>query len=441
MTNYDYPLQVYVFNVGQGEHQLLRLPDGSYGIIDSYFDPQVNSLREPPGLTFLKKRLQKKEEIHIRFLHFSNHHQDNFKGVQQWINWIEKNNIRLDYLVFPGTAAFQALSKRLPDFATDEEVLSLLFQRRPDLTDRISSFNANRSSSAIQALETFKKDCEVSFSTKQKKHHPSEKCIELNVSAIREIFLFEENEMLSVYCLAPMDKILNRLSKQAPEDFLEYFFSDKDQQQYFNEKEDSSNVLLFRFGQHDLIFGGDAGLKNIKASLKALSDKQSSQTDGYFTADFLKLFRQGDASSSELDGWENLLKKSTDVHIAISAGTNYKYNHPHNETIQDLEAAAEKGNFQPLYYPTNYQHLKTREDLSVSPPPMENISLWSNKSSVKKHKKQSKKKGLLTNAAIPETPSVDLRNNQFERTVQSLGFRFEFHKDRKEVTVVELAAT
>ena len=45
-----------MFNVGQGDNLLLKLPNGKFGIIDFFFsEKSYLNQREPPALTFLKK--------------------------------------------------------------------------------------------------------------------------------------------------------------------------------------------------------------------------------------------------------------------------------------------------------------------------------------------------------------------------------------------------
>src|SRR5690242_1735224 len=51
-------LTVFLFNVGQGDHILLKLPNGEYGIIDSYYETRLG-LKEPPALTLLDSLMTK----------------------------------------------------------------------------------------------------------------------------------------------------------------------------------------------------------------------------------------------------------------------------------------------------------------------------------------------------------------------------------------------
>ena len=46
-------LQVYLFNVGQGDHIMLKFPNNEYGIIDFFYDASQNII-EPPALSYFK---------------------------------------------------------------------------------------------------------------------------------------------------------------------------------------------------------------------------------------------------------------------------------------------------------------------------------------------------------------------------------------------------
>jgi hypothetical protein len=60
-------LTVYVFNVGQGDHLLLKLPNGTYGLIDFHYDKGINVVEEPPALTFLKQQHKPETPVVLSF--------------------------------------------------------------------------------------------------------------------------------------------------------------------------------------------------------------------------------------------------------------------------------------------------------------------------------------------------------------------------------------
>ena len=60
MKNDTGKLKLFLFNVGQGDHMLIELPNGEFGIIDFYYQTNMNQ-NCVPALVYLKKL---KEESH-----------------------------------------------------------------------------------------------------------------------------------------------------------------------------------------------------------------------------------------------------------------------------------------------------------------------------------------------------------------------------------------
>src|SRR5947209_4288791 len=95
-------LKVYLFNVGQGDHILLELPNGKYGIIDFYFEAAVG-LREPPALTYLEsvRRRNPEKPITISFICISHADYDHIKGVDTFLRAVAENGIDVENFWLP----------------------------------------------------------------------------------------------------------------------------------------------------------------------------------------------------------------------------------------------------------------------------------------------------------------------------------------------------
>ncbi|MFZ3138823.1 MAG: hypothetical protein WA126_15695 [Thermodesulfovibrionales bacterium] len=85
-------LEIYFFNVKKGDSILLRFPDGKVGIIDCNYD---NKSKDPPLLRALKNLAIKS----VLFVAISHPHADHYKGFKKVIEYIDGNNIPVEYFI------------------------------------------------------------------------------------------------------------------------------------------------------------------------------------------------------------------------------------------------------------------------------------------------------------------------------------------------------
>ena len=118
-------LKVYLFNVGQGDHILLELPNGEYGIIDFYFEGAVG-LKEPPALTYLEnvKRQNPRKQITVAFICISHPDFDHVKGADTFLHWARDNNVTIENFWLPAGKEFADIYEQykiaLRKYAKDE---------------------------------------------------------------------------------------------------------------------------------------------------------------------------------------------------------------------------------------------------------------------------------------------------------------------------------
>ncbi|CAN0447906.1 unnamed protein product, partial [Ectocarpus fasciculatus] len=103
-------LHILVFNVGQGDHILIKFPDSSYGIIDFHFAGKRKgqySQLEPPVLRYFRKLREELDydlsSISIRFVHLSHTHLDHIKGCTQTLEFFRASKIRIEKFLLPAT--------------------------------------------------------------------------------------------------------------------------------------------------------------------------------------------------------------------------------------------------------------------------------------------------------------------------------------------------
>ena len=96
-------LRLYVFNVGQGDHILLKLPDNTYGIVDFFYP---GGLAKCPAVYYLTnlKRLLPKEDIQIAFVCLSHPDGDHLEGLAGFVKWLEQNEKKIGNLWLFGGA-------------------------------------------------------------------------------------------------------------------------------------------------------------------------------------------------------------------------------------------------------------------------------------------------------------------------------------------------
>ena len=94
---------------------------------------------------------------------------------------------------------------------------------------------------------------------------------------------------------------------------------------YNSDENDGSSVLYFKFLDMNFLLMGDCS---------TLIEKQIMLNNNYIDVDVLKLGHHGSNSSSSLEFLQYLLPKEA----IISCGVNNKYNHPHSDVINRLNA-------------------------------------------------------------------------------------------------------
>lgn len=434
----DYPLQVYVFNVGQGDHLLIKLPDGSYGIIDTYYDRKYNPHNEPPGLTYLKKQKAAGEKIRLRFFHLSHFHKDHLKGLKQWTDWIQTNNIQLDYLLLPGTGGTKDFTSMFLSILADSAVMDSVLTTSPELFHTMETFHRNYGASPLHALDGFKKSLKkIALDNKKKKKKPKNKeCITTYLNAINRVFLYYNIPVpLKTFCIVPLSDAIIDFAEQGRKNIIKSFFEKKKLKGDRN-KNDISTVLLMRYGDQVLTFGGDAEIYNLEKSIDSLTPVIKEAIGGDFKSHFIKLFHHGGSQSSSPKIWEAFLADNSQIHIAISAGINKKYNHPHASTITDIKKQAKKVNSEAHIYATNRDHLKKRGNIKLTP--VTDSRVIFNGPSSKKTKKNTKKSSFLDNVPIKQSAKTKARNRANSTINHFLGYCFEFGKSVGDVRVVEL---
>ena len=300
-------ITVYLFNVGQGDNILMRLPNGEYGIIDFYYEPKLH-LTEPPALTYLKKirrRLNPDTPIVLSFVCISHPDYDHVKGVSDLLRWIEDktNNVQLKNLwLFAGTILHQFVAGYNQYVYENEE-----------------SDSTHRASAVSKQLRALFKFSDRWNGVPEFLHD------------IRRLPGDFGNEM-KVVTIAPLGKHVNKFNKSAMRQFIK--FAVRGKKGRGAEQNLLSSILMMIYGRHRLFFGGDTGSTIWEECIDHYDKGNFANDFGELKGNFVKASHHGSKHSSSELIWTRIL--DSEGHVGISAGTGYR--HPHLKTLVHIRS-------------------------------------------------------------------------------------------------------
>ena len=335
-------LRVFVFNVNQGDQILLQFSDHSFGIIDLYYNTELGQV-EPPAISFLKAYQKQfpNKKIRLQFLCLSHPDLDHIKGTSKLNKWLKAENKEGEKLIIEKFWSFGGME--IVNFVKSIQKLCKLIgsQNGKELKVKPIESYIDQLEDVLQFKDTY---------TKEENR--------VNLKSIRPLNPINGER---AYCLGPLEKHIEAFNQrlatasnividQFVQDQLDNFDKIVEEFSYLfegkkHEKVDKnllSSILLIQFVGFKLLFGGDTHLETWNDCINFFKDEQLNkeyQIDGY-ASDFLKASHHGSRSSSSEDLFKQLLRKRSqnDPQVAISAGLNLKYKHPHQETIDYIRA-------------------------------------------------------------------------------------------------------
>ena len=341
-------LNVYVFNVGQGDHILIEFPPvvtaqqqhRSFGIID------INEVNTEfglkiPAILFLENI---KEPFELKFIALSHYDTDHIKGLD---NFIEELKLKKSWTVencwLAGTEDQEYLK---------EDLMARLLKKNGPKNFRINrKFKAYKS--RLEKLRTFLK------------------LENINLEYASGFNKMMDEDGVRVLCLAPLQKYLRKFVSKVEAKLVLFFIESilnvkLDNTQEEMEAEDKgkpvnrnmiSSVLRFDFPEYNgpkLIFGGDALKDSLEESIVEFDKYKYAKEFGNLEASFIKAFHHGSSKSSSIDIWKAFLNKNGTCFVVFSAGRNKKYQHPNQASLDHIKNAAKKLKSVVYYYATNF---------------------------------------------------------------------------------------
>ena len=407
-------LKVFLFNVGHGENILLELPDGSYGIIDFYYETKVNPIQEPPALSYLRNK-KKAKKIHIKFIHFSSYHYSHLIGLEQWVSWIEQNEIPVDNLWLPGAPSINRVNEDLVEFFKNIDDRINFLENRVDLSDAFTYYE-----SSIFALGKLKKRIPKNKSKRSFDGRP---------------FIIDKNLSFGVFCLAPSDDRVGNFHQPIPT-ILETFLDRKCSNLHITY--DCSAIILIQFGEFNLVFGGDAIKDNIEEGIAVLDALNGGNTKNQlsFESDFIKFFNHGSGFSSSEKIWKKLFKEGGVSYLGLSAGSHTQYDILHSDTLEHIKVAENHNRTTTKIYATNRDFLTKRGEggLATAKPKFE----WNNEYTLIQKLEQKKINSELNNTELSGNEKLKDFDKYLSSFSNFLGYKFIFDIETNEIKVNEM---
>lgn len=312
-------LQVFLFNVGHGDHILIRFPDGKYGVIDFHYALNLN-MTEPPALTYFKMQYDAGIKPHLAFICFSHADMDHLHGSEKLLEWIEINDIKVDDLLLFGGNDFDVIIDMFKDIlqkyllTLKDDIADECWVRFFEYANRLDVINKFRVKWKKKTNNVVKYVNNIQIDLLAKKHFRidslaplGEQIFDYDTSNISQIF---KKLLEGLYPLQSDKKASKKKIKSSVK------------------RNNISSVLLLKFEKYKLIFGGDAEIETWNECLKELKDKELD-----CEANFIKASHHGSSGSSSIELWNEITSSVSPVHIGISAGKNF----PDLETLLHIK--------------------------------------------------------------------------------------------------------
>jgi beta-lactamase superfamily II metal-dependent hydrolase len=320
-------LTVHVFNVGQGDHLLVELPSGKFGLIDFHYDSGINLLNEPPGLTYLRKEHGKSRVI-LSFICISHPDLDHTTGLSKLFKWIKDEQIEVERLwLYPGVNEDdiqEALKKAIAelDKIIARNKASGITEPPPGLRN---NSQIKRLGEDLQELWKFVKGWK-----------PRSPDLLQGIGKLAKL-----DGLVEICPIAPLADQVRKSDQKALRDL--FLWTEHRKPLALTDRNRVSSIIKMKFGPHQLWFGGDTGERSWQKSLEEFDRKHQNNEGPCYNSlkgVFIKASHHGAKDSSSVALWNRIL--AADAYVSFSAG--WGYIHPNKQTLAEvLQASAGLG--------------------------------------------------------------------------------------------------
>ena len=348
-------LEIFLFNVGQGDHIMLKFPTGEYGIIDFYYESGKNSeIPEPPCLSYfreLKDKLSPSEfrKITISFFCISHTDKDHIKGVTETLKKFDEKGVFIKDIWLGGAISEiqinSFLKEKVP--ALFKEEFDAIEQLKYSKTLELFKDNINNYSASFEKWKQGK--------FKSERHSNDERGTGEYLVEMRP--LPEPSNDCEAFNVGPRTIQIEDYFKKVDLDLVKRIYKIKDRSNSVD-KNLMSHILRLRFGEVNVLFGGDTHKKIWEECLDYYDKNKFAKSFGNYDSHFIKVSHHGSKNSSSPVLWEKILPKEGKIYLGISAGQHSGYKHPHSETLKAIRECRDNCNI----LSTNICHDCLRKD-------------------------------------------------------------------------------
>ena len=329
--------RIYLFNVGQGDHLLIRLPSGAYGIIDFYYS-RTEGFTCPPSLTYFRAlqaemgKAKFKTNIKIAFVCFSHYDMDHIKGLSESFSWLSKNVGEIGAFWLPGSRS-------------EEFMVSLLDEKLNDLKEKLKKIDPEILKQITVNRAHYKKELKL-FNTefhKWKTNNP--KATEV-LRGLKLLDPFAADPDITSFCLGPLEdhledfetlnslKVASRLLNITDDRFNQLaktMASDQDSNIV-------SHIIWIKHLGKNLFFGGDCHLTVWEDCLDKFDQSKYKKDTimGPVRSDFIKASHHGSKTCTDNELWNRIADEKKTI-VAVSAGQHNGYKHPSDQWLKDVK--------------------------------------------------------------------------------------------------------
>jgi len=312
---------LYVLNVGQGDSLVFHLATGEILIIDCNVQDDFNT-------SVIKDCIEKiipdtKNGFDIDLLCLTHPDIDHYRGMDSLIDWVKKNKgpkkIRgqIKNLIIPGVSPkslgglvkkeWEKLRKKPP--SEDAELpapLAELLQKNKALVGLYKKFAKIR--------KDIKKSPKGKYQTANGFAH------------------FKDFGKARVFILGPTSETVQKHHDQVWKDIIKAWISSKPLGT--DSANEISSVLWIVTNKVQSLLTGDATAEALLDAINEYEFNHKTLIKKEIDCDIVKASHHGSKTGSSLELWQKILKKNG--FVAFSAGAHRGYQHPDQETINDI---------------------------------------------------------------------------------------------------------
>lgn len=334
---------IYCFNVGQGDHTLIKFSEFSYGVIDGFFS---KSLVKLPALKYFEDLLLElgsdtySSKVVIEFVCITHFDLDHIKGISKLLDHFEDFNIFPKFIWTTSVLPKNSNNRLESDIdyidIVYDQVQKAIKERISFETSKFSKDDTNliknygEYSCLIERLKYFKKKYTKRF---------------IPIFGPKTLNKLNSNTKVTPICISPtLDRWLEVDSLDSARFIcllkstnIKFQLGIHDE--FVNKLSNNlfSIVLLLIINNKSCLFLGDITKDELQLCMDEYFENSISNLFK-LKADFIHMSHHGSGSRNSVTSDQYLLLSKSESIVLVSAGQNINYKHPSHHLISDLKS-------------------------------------------------------------------------------------------------------